>query len=199
MKGEEAAALGRREVVKALLAERADMLVVSGLGSPSWDLAWTGDHELNFYLWGAMGSAVMVGLGLSLARPERRVMVITGDGEMLMGLGGLATVAVQAPRNLAIVVLDNERYGETGMQPTHTAFGVDLAALAAAAGMAASREVRDEAGLGQAVRLAREAPGPVFISVKIAAAKERLVLPMRDGVALKNRFRQALLGAGALG
>ena len=198
MKGEEAAALGRREVVKALLAERADMLVVSGLGSPSWDLAWTGDHELNFYLWGAMGSAVMVGLGLSMARPERRVMVITGDGEMLMGLGGLATVAVQAPRNLAIVVLDNERYGETGMQPTHTAFGVDLAALAAAAGMA-SREVRDEAGLGQAVRLAREAPGPVFIAVKIAAAKERLVLPMRDGVALKNRFRQALLGPRALG
>ncbi len=199
MKGEEAAALGRREVVKALLAKRADMLVVSGLGSPSWDLAWTGDHELNFYLWGAMGSAVMVGLGLSMARPERRVMVITGDGEMLMGLGGLATVAVQAPRNLAIVVLDNERYGETGMQPTHTAFGVDLAALAAAAGMAASREVRDEAGLGQAVRLAREAPGPVFIAVKVAAGKERLVLPMRDGVALKNRFRQALLGAEASG
>ena len=194
MPGDEPAALARREVVKALLAERSDMLVVSGLGSPSWDLAWAGDHELNFYLWGAMGSAVTVGLGLSMARPERRVMVITGDGEMLMGLGGLATVAVQAPRNLAIVVLDNERYGETGMQPTHTAHGVDLAQIAAAAGMAASREVRDEAGLEQAVWLAREAPGPVFLAFKVQPTKERLVLPMRDGVALKNRFRQALLG-----
>ena len=189
--------LRRRRVVKAMLADRGDMLVVSGLGSPSWDVASAGDHELNFYLWGAMGSAVMVGLGLALARPERRVLVITGDGEMLMGLGALATVAVQRPENLAVLVLDNERYGETGMQPTHTAHGVDLAGVAAAAGMAASRRVSDEAGLRQAVRLARETPGPVFIAVKVAAAQDPLVLPIRDGVELKNRFRRALLGERA--
>ena len=189
--------LKRRQVVKALLAERGELLVVSGLGSPTWDVAAAGDSPLNFYLWGAMGSAVTVGLGLALAKPERRVMVITGDGEMLMGLGGLATVAVQAPRNLAIVVLDNERYGETGMQPTHTAHGVDLAAIAAAAGFPVTRTVGDKAGLGEAVRLARSAPGPVLIAVKVAAAEEPLVLPIRDGVELKNRFRQALLGERA--
>jgi hypothetical protein len=127
--------LKRREVVAALLAERGDALVVAGLGAPVWDCAAAGDHPLNFYLWGAMGSAVPIGLGLALARPERRVLTVTGDGELLMGLGSLATAAVQAPPNLAIVVLDNERYGETGMQRTHTALGVDLAAVAAAAGM----------------------------------------------------------------
>ena len=192
-----AAALERRHVVAVLLAERGEMLVVSGLGSSSWDCAAAGDSPLNFYLWGAMGSAVTVGLGLSLARPERRVLVVTGDGEVLMALGALATVAAQAPANLAIVVIDNERYGETGMQPTHTAYGVDLPGVAAAAGFAESREVRDEAGLAEAARLVREAPGPVFVSVKVAPVREPLVLPIRDGVELKNRFRKALLGARA--
>ncbi|MFQ5959000.1 MAG: thiamine pyrophosphate-dependent enzyme, partial [Alphaproteobacteria bacterium] len=137
----------RREVVKALLAERGDTLVVAGLGAPAWDVTAAGDHALSFPMWGAMGGAVMMGLGLALARPERRVLVITGDGEMLMGLGGLATVAAQAPRNLAVVVLDNERYGETGMQATHTAWGVDLAAVAAGAGLPVAETVWDAAEL----------------------------------------------------
>ncbi len=191
------AVLARREVVAALLEGRGETLVVAGLGSPAWDCAAAGDDDLNFYLWGAMGNATMIGLGLSLARPERRVLVITGDGEMLMGLGGLATVAVQAPANLAVVVLDNERYGETGMQPSHTAHGVDLAGIAAAAGFATSRRVSEAGELAEAVRLAREAPGPVFLAVKVQPTKERLVLSMRDGVALKNRFRRALLGERA--
>jgi thiamine pyrophosphate-dependent acetolactate synthase large subunit-like protein len=188
------ALLKRREVVEVLLRERGEALVVSGLGSPSWDCAAAGDSPLNFYLWGAMGGAVTVGLGLSLAQPQRRVLVISGDGEVLMGLGGLATVAAQAPPNLAIVVLDNERYGETGMQATHTALGVDLAGVAAAAGFAESREVRDEPGLAEAARLVHEAPGPVLVTVKVAPVRAPLVLPLRDGVELKNRFRRALLG-----
>src|ERR671930_2222264 len=118
--------LARRSAIARILADRGDMLVVTGLGSPTYDCAAAGDHPLNFYLWGAMGSAVTVGLGLALAQPERRVLVLTGDGEMLMGLGALATVAVKKPDNLAIVVIDNEHYGETGMQRTHTAAGVDL-------------------------------------------------------------------------
>ncbi|MGH8620717.1 MAG: thiamine pyrophosphate-dependent enzyme, partial [Burkholderiales bacterium] len=127
-------ALDRRRVAAEILNRRGDALVVAGLGAPTWDTAAAGDHALNFYTWGGMGGAAMIGLGLALAQPKRRVLVITGDGELLMGLGSLATIAVQQPRNLAIIVIDNERYGETGMQDTHTRFGVDLAGMAKAAG-----------------------------------------------------------------
>ncbi len=107
--------LDRRAFVRELLADRGSLLVVTGLGSPTYDAAACGDHPLNFYLWGAMGSAAMIGLGLALAQPARRVLVLTGDGEALMGMGSLATIGVKQPRNLAIVVLDNQHYGETGM------------------------------------------------------------------------------------
>ena len=186
--------LRRRQVVESLVADRGDLLVVAGLGAPCWDVTAAGDHALTFPLWGAMGSAALIGLGLALAQPARRVLVITGDGEMLMGLGGLATIAVQAPENLAIAVLDNERYGETGMQATHTAFGVDLAAVAAAAGLPVTGTVGDDAGLGAAVAKLRGAQGPVFFTIKVRAEDLPLALPPRDGVHLKNRFRRALLG-----
>ena len=185
--------LRRRAVVESLLGDRGDLLVVAGLGAPCWDVTAAGDHALTFPLWGAMGSAALIGLGLALARPARRVLVITGDGEMLMGLGGLATIAVQAPENLAIAVLDNERYGETGMQATHTAFGVDLAAVAAATGLPVTGAVGDDAGLGAAVAKLRGVQGPVFFTIKVRAEDLPLALPPRDGVHLKNRFRRALL------
>ncbi len=108
--------LDRREAVATILGDRGDALVVTGLGAPTWDVASVGDSPLNFYLWGAMGGAAMLGLGLALAQRQRRVLVVTGDGEMLMGLGSLATIGPERPSNLSIVVLDNERYGETGMQ-----------------------------------------------------------------------------------
>ena len=144
--------LDRRTAVAVLLEGREDVLVVPGLGSATWDCAALGDNPLHFSLWGAMGNASMIGLGLALAQPARRVLVLTGDGDMLMGLASLATIATQAPANLAIVVLDNERHGETGMQPTHTAHRTDLAAAAAACGFA---EVR--AGRGRS-RPPRRAP-----------------------------------------
>ena len=122
------ALLHRRDVVNELLRDRGDILVIAGLGAPNWDVSAAGDHANNFPLWGAMGGAAMIGLGLALAQPKRKVLVITGDGEMLMSVGALATIAVEKPPNLTIAVLDNERFGETGMQKTHTAFGVDLAA-----------------------------------------------------------------------
>ena len=185
--------LRRREVVKSLLMDRGDLLVVAGLGAPAWDVAAAGDSALDFPLWGAMGGAVMTGLGLALSQPERRVLVITGDGELLMGLGSLATVAASAPVNLAVVVLDNERYGETGMQPTHTARGADLAAIAQGAGFPVTALARDEDAVATAVNLARDARGPVFIVAKVRAETPPLVLPPRDGESLKNRFRNALL------
>ena len=189
--------LRRRQVVASLLADRGEMLVVAGLGAPAWDATAAGDHALTFPLWGARGGAAMIGLGLALARPERRVLVITGDGEMLMGLGSLATIAVQAPANLAIAVLDNEHYGETGMQATHTAHDVDMAGMAAAAGLPVTGTVESEAGLKAAIVALRGAGGPVFYTIKVRAEDLPLALPPRDGVELKGRFRAALLGKTA--
>jgi thiamine pyrophosphate-dependent acetolactate synthase large subunit-like protein len=187
-------ALDRREIVRALLADRGEFLVVAGLGAPAWDCTEAGDHPLTFPLWGAMGGAVAIGLGLALAQPRRRVLVVTGDGEMLMGLSSLATAGAERPANLAIVVLDNERYGETGAQETHTAKGVDLAGVARSCGFPETLMVRDAAGLGALRDYACRRSGPVLVQVKVAPDKKPLVLPPREGVVLKNRFRKALLG-----
>ena len=193
----EAFPLRRREVAETLLAGRGDLLVVAGLGSTAWDVSAAGDHPLNFPLWGAMGGAAMIGLGLALARPERRVLVITGDGEQLMALGSLATVAVQRPANLALVVFDNERYGETGMQATHTAHGVDLAGIAAAAGFPVAGTVRAQDELEAARPVIRAAAGPIFYAIKVRAEPLPFILPPKDGAHLKDRFRLALLGPDA--
>ncbi len=192
------ATLDRRNVVARLLADRGDLLVVAGLGAPAWDCTAAGDHPLTFPLWGGMGSAAMIGLGLALAQPGRRVLVITGDGEMLMGLGSLATIGVQAPGNLALVVLDNERYGETGMQATATAHGVDLAAIALACRFRHAAVVRTGTELATALGPIRSERGPLLHQVKVRADKLPLVLPPREGAHLKNRFREALLGPQAL-
>jgi len=189
--------LHRREVVKALLESRGELLVVAGLGSSAWDCTAAGDHPLTFPLWGAMGSACMIGLGLALAQPKRRVLVITGDGEMLMGLGSLATIGAQRPRNLAVVVLDNERYGETGMQKTHTAYGAELWAVARACGFARARFVRARAGVAAMRSEVYRGKGPSFYQVKVKRETPPLLLPPRDGIHLKNRFREALLGRRA--
>jgi thiamine pyrophosphate-dependent acetolactate synthase large subunit-like protein len=141
-------------------------------------------------MWGAMGQAAMTGLGLALAQPKRRVLVITGDGEALMGLGALATIGVQKPENLTVVVIDNERYGETGMQETHTAHGVDLAGVALACGF----KILESENLEAAIH---KQPGPNFAAVKVKAEKIPLVLPPREGALLKARFRRALLGPEA--
>jgi len=189
-----AEALHRREVVSVLLADRGDLLVVSGLGSPTWDCAAAGDHPLTFSLWGAMGQAAMTGLGIALARPDRRVLVVTGDGEALMGLGALATIGVQGPRNLSIVILDNGRYGETGMQPSHTSFGVNLARVADGCGFSESRLTSSMRGVRAIRKEAHSRPGPNLAVVKIKPEKPPLVLPPREGRFLKDRFRSALLG-----
>ncbi|HEX7811212.1 MAG TPA: thiamine pyrophosphate-dependent enzyme [Burkholderiales bacterium] len=196
-KSKPAAVPDRRKVVNALLAERGDLLVVAGLGAPAWDATAAGDHPLTFPLWGGMGGAASIGLGLALAQPKRRVLVLTGDGEMLMGLGSLATIGVQRPRNLSVVVLDNEHYGETGMQPSHTRFGVDLAAAAKACGFVTASELTTLTGVVKLRGEIHKADGPLFAQIKISPDKLPLVLPPRDGTELKNRFREALLGAQA--
>ena len=186
--------LQRRNVVARILRDRGETLVVTGLGSTTWDVAAAGDHSGNFYLWGGMGGAAMTGLGLALAQPERRVLVITGDGEMLMAIGSLATIAVAAPANFAICVIDNEHYGETGMQETHTAHAVDMAGMAKAAGFRATATLFGELDLETWIPVLLESPGPVFVIAKVTADPVPLVLPPRDGTWLKHRFREALLG-----
>jgi thiamine pyrophosphate-dependent acetolactate synthase large subunit-like protein len=189
--------LHRRDVVSALLKNRKDLLVVAGLGSTAWDITAAGDAPLNFPLWGAMGQAAMIGLGLALAQPKRRVLVLTGDGEMLMGLGSLATIGVQQPKNLSVVVIDNERYGETGMQATHTASGIDLAAAALACKFRSAETIFEKSAIEKLHKAIHGQPGPNFAAVKVVAEKIPLVLPPREGPLLKARFRRALLGKDA--
>ena len=185
--------LDRRAAIKTLLAERGDLLVVTGLGSPSYDVFDAGDHDANFYLWGAMGGTAIVGLGLALAQPSRPVAIVTGDGEQIMGTGALMTIAMAKPGNLTVVVLDNGHYGETGMQVSHSGMGVRLDEVARACGFTETVEISDGAAL-EAYRpnLASLSGGPRFALVRIASGHVERALPPRDGVFLKNRFRQHL-------
>ncbi|MFI5000488.1 MAG: thiamine pyrophosphate-dependent enzyme, partial [Reyranellales bacterium] len=199
------ATLQRRPLVKELLKGADDnLLVIGGLGSSNWDITNAGDRPLNMPLWGAMGAPVGMGLGLAMAQPTKRVLVITGDGDMLMSLGSLATVATQQPDNLAIVVLDNEKFGETGNQATHTSprnngptdsgAGTDLSLVAKGCGISDTAIVREAGDVAQFVKDARSKKGPIFRLVKVMVEKLEFVMPPQDGAHLKDRFRQALLG-----
>lgn len=185
--------LERRAAVARLLEQRGDCLVVTGLGAPTYDVAAAGDDDRNFYLWGAMGGAALIGLGLAIAQPDRPVIVVTGDGEMLMGLGAFATIGAQQPPNLTIVVLDNQRYGETGGQFSHTALGTDLAAIARAAGIVDASHVTDMEGVASlAATLSAVRNAPRVAVIAIEPSEPPRVIPERDGTVLKARFRAAL-------
>ena len=185
--------LDRRQVVSTLLANRKDVVAVGGLGASTNDMCAAGDHARNFYLWGGMGGAAMIGLGLALAQPKLPVLVITGDGEMLMGMGSLATVGLQKPKNLSILVLDNEAYGETGGQASHTSAVADLVGVARACGIPDSKSIST---LGEIETFAKSmqdvTSGPRFANVKIDAANLERVLSNRDGTYIMNRLRGAL-------
>jgi thiamine pyrophosphate-dependent acetolactate synthase large subunit-like protein len=183
----------RRAAMATLLADRPkNLFVVPGLGSCTWDAYAAGDDDRNFYLWGAMGGAAMIGLGLALAQPNLRIAVITGDGEMLMGLGSLATIAVQKPKNLAVVVFDNGLYGETGMQASHTQSGVDLCEVARGCGIPCVLDVADETGLRELAGLLATSDRTLFARVAITPGDPPRVLPEKDGVAIKDRVRRAV-------
>jgi len=185
--------LARRAVVAALLKDRDGALVVAGLGSAAYDVHAAGDRDDNYYLWGAMGGAALVGLGLAQAQPGKRVQVITGDGEQLMALGSLATIAVAKPGNLDIVVIDNHHYGETGMQMSHTGRGVDLAKVAGACGFVHTATLRAMCEVeALCATLRTPAEGPRLFVIKVAADNPPRSLPSRDAVFIKNRFRAHL-------
>jgi thiamine pyrophosphate-dependent acetolactate synthase large subunit-like protein len=183
--------MDRRAFVSRLLENRGDLLVVASIGSPTYDVAACGDHPKNFYIWSGLGSTPSVGLGLALAQPDKRVVVVTGDGDVLMALGSLSTIGVKQPKNLVIVCLDNGHYSASGMQPTATKAGVDLAAAARACKL----RVEEAKDLSNAERL-REAlhsgVGPLFIHAIVDADDQPRVVPSRDGVAIRQRFMDAI-------
>ena len=184
--------LDRREVVNALLQDREGLLVVTGLGSPAYDVMAAGDHDNNYYLWAAMGSASTIGLGLAASQPSRKVVVVTGDGEMLMGLGALATIAIQKPTNLSIVVLDNGHYGETGMQLSHSGQGLQLDKIAEACGFDWSVKIDTMLGVEGLRQRIYTQDSLNFAAIKIDTKNHPRIIPPRDGVHIKNRFRAAL-------
>ena len=186
--------LNRRLVISELLKERENSLIVNGLGGTCWDVASLGDNDLNFYVWGGMGNACMIVLGLALSQPDKKVIVITGDGEMLMGIGSLATIALKQPKNLSIVVFDNELYGETGNQKTHTAYCTNLSKIAIGSGIINSSIILTQEDLLSLSLEIHQIKNLCFSVIKINQDQEEIVLPIREGAFIKSRFRRALLG-----
>ncbi|MBV8888856.1 MAG: thiamine pyrophosphate-binding protein [Alphaproteobacteria bacterium] len=187
--------LDRRQAVPALIGRHEDFLFVTGLAGTARDIAaLTRDGAHIYTMAGAMGGACMIGLGLALARPDKRVLVATGDGELLMNIGALATIAILNPSNLAILCVDNGHYGETGWQRSHTSLGVDLEKIAAGAGIQRTRTIGSEAGLADGGRLLREGNGTAFVVLRVKPDEPPSYKRNLDPAACRHRFRGALLG-----
>ena len=185
--------LERSEVMPELIGRHEDFLFVAGLGGSACDVgAVTGDGAHVYSLGGAMGAACMIGLGLALARPDKRVLVVTGDGELLMNIGALATIAVMNPANLSILCVDNGHYGETGWQKSHTSLGVDLEKMAIGAGIKRTRTVAAEEDLADGARLLREGNGTSFVAVRVRPTEPAKFQRNFDASFCRDRFRAAL-------
>src|SRR5712691_6784227 len=186
--------LERSEAVPKLIGRHEDFLLIAGLGGSARDVgAVTGDAAHVYSLGGAMGAPCMMGLGLALARPDKRVLVVTGDGDLLMNVGALATIAVIDPPNLAIVCVDNGHYGETGWQKSHTSLGVDLEKMAAGAGIKRTQTVAVEADIAAGARLIREGNGTAFVVLRVRPTEPAPFRRNFDASFCRDRFRKALL------
>lgn len=187
--------LDRITAVPRIVGEHKDFLFIGGLAGTAKDLAsLTGDGAHYYGLAGAMGAAVMMGLGLALARPEKKVLVATGDGELLMNIGALATVSVLNPPNLRILCVDNGHYGETGYQKSHTCLGVDLEQMAIGAGIKATCSVETEADLAKGARMLRESNGACFVLLRVKPTDGPKVKRLMDPADSRVRFRLGTLG-----
>jgi thiamine pyrophosphate-dependent acetolactate synthase large subunit-like protein len=188
--------LARSEAVPALIGRHQDFLIITGLGGTASDVgAVTGDAAHVYSLSGAMGAACMMGLGLALARPDKRVLVVTGDGELLMNVGALATIAVVDPANLAILCVDNGHYGETGWQKSHTSLGVDLEKIAVGCGIKHTRTVAAASDIAAGARLLREGNGASFVCLRVKPTEPPAFKRNFDASFLRDRFRAALARA----
>ena len=178
----------RLEATRAVCNVAGDAAIVASLGHPTYDLFAAGDRPRNFYTWGSMGLASSIGLGLAMARPDLRVLVLEGDGSLLMNLGSLATIGLLRPPNLVVIVMDNEEYATTGGQPTPTAYGADLDAAARAMQVEAST-VRSADDLRTALALPPSGPRVIVAKVTESAPTAK---PPLDCVFLKHRFMTAV-------
>jgi phosphonopyruvate decarboxylase len=186
--------LDRRVAIPALVGRQQDFLHIAGLAGTAYDISALTDSGANSYgLAGAMGGACMIGLGLALARPDKRVLVTTGDGELLMSLGSLATIAVMNPPNLSILCVDNGHYGETGYQVSHTSLGVDLEAIAQGSGIKLTRTVASEADIAQGARILREGNATAFVLLRVKPTDPPKVKLNLDGASCRETFRKTLL------
>ena len=189
--------LDRRDVLAVLFPKPDDYLFISGLAGSARDTAGlTGDGASLFAMAGTMGAAVPMGLGLALSAPEAQVAVITGDGEMLMNVGVLATVATLAPQNLSIVCIDNGCHGETGGQPGHTAMNTDLALMAKGAGLASTMTANTADDLAEGAKFLIEAAAPRLLVVRVTAGPPTAFVRNLDPAECRLKFRQATLGSG---
>jgi thiamine pyrophosphate-dependent acetolactate synthase large subunit-like protein len=167
--------------------------MIAGLAGTAYELAsMTDDGDNLFALGGAMGAALSMGLGLALAQPARRVLVATGDGELLMNVSALATVGIMAPPNLAILCVDNGHYGETGFQRSHTSLGVDLERMAIGAGIGSTMTVEREDQLAAGAKMLRDSKDTCFVVVRVSTAEPPKDKLSFDAPAARTRFRKAL-------
>ncbi len=183
--------MNRLQATRRLVKLLTDEILVANLGNASRDLWTAADRPQNYYSAGTMGMASSIGLGLALAQPARKVVVLDGDGSLLMNLGSLATISVVAPRNLIHVVWDNEQFQLTGGQRTHTGMGVDLAAMARGAGIQRVAEPKDEAEFESVLGEALRGDGPWFVLAKVSAQPTRADIPI-DPVLLKHNFMRGI-------
>ena len=187
--------LDRREAVPALVGDAKDLLIISSLGGAARDAANICGPRQNYYSFaGVMGGPTMTGLGLALAQPNRRVLVIAGDGDLLMNVGSLATVAVVNPPNFSILCVDNGHYWETGHQLTHTSLCTDLAAMAAGAGIRRVKTVLQPADIPAAAALLRDGHDTSFVLLIVKPGEPHRIRRSNDAAYTKHRFRQELLG-----
>jgi thiamine pyrophosphate-dependent acetolactate synthase large subunit-like protein len=192
MARDQASVMNRTALTRRLVAKLTrNEAVVGGIGNTHFDLWASGQRPENFYMLGSMGLAVPIALGVALAQPQRQVFALEGDGSLLMQLGAIGTVMSLRPKNLAIFVWDNGAYQITGSQPTLTAAGVDLVAIARGSGLERSTWAADEAHFDQLVDLALEGAGPMFVCARTDKAPPAAVTE-RDPARIRIRFMDAI-------
>jgi phosphonopyruvate decarboxylase len=187
--------LDREVVIPKLVPNPSDYLIIAGLGGTARDTTRLTNAGSNLYtLGGAMGAATMLGLGLALARPDKKVLVVTGDGELLMSLGSLATVSVLNPPNLSIICVDNGHYGETGYQVSHSGRGVDLEAIAIGAGIKVTTTVQEDSQIENGAKVVAHCKDTSFVLLRISTKESSPVKRNLNAADCRIIFRSALLG-----
>ena len=187
--------LNRTTAVPKLIGNPDDFLIIAGLAGPAKDIgAMVGDAPNTFQFGGAMGGALATALGLALAQPSKRVLCVTGDGDLLMSMGSLAMIGALKPANLSVVCVDNALYQETGGQASHTSMGINLATVAAGSGFPVTRDVTTEAEVEEAAGVLRQTNSPSFVLLRVDASKAPSRKRNLHAAEAKTAFRQALLG-----